>query len=243
MTAELKPIKLNEPNKKQGLPLMETLAVKESAGSWSEKDLSMQDLSDLLWAACGINRPKIKKYTNSSAMNTHEVDLFLFNPGHLQDRTGKGVFRLSSYLRSVDLSLPPFASKNRYTVQGSDLIYLILPGLIRIQVRIHAPHRQLVRVDLILIQQILGIGSDRGRNGGGEKVHHFHWRIQLGQHLPGLGGESELGQTGEIEAMIGTYADGVDQQDDPAEKGYLHRGAQTKTTAPAHQGSFDPFEI
>lgn len=77
-TQELKPIKLNEPNKQRGLPLMEALSVKASAREWSERELSLQDLSDLVWAANGINRPEEKKYTASSAMNAHDVDLYLF---------------------------------------------------------------------------------------------------------------------------------------------------------------------
>jgi hypothetical protein len=78
LAGELKTIKLNEPNKKRGLPFMETLSVKASAMEWSDKDLSLQDLSDLLWAANGINRPDVKKYTASSAQNAHDVDLYLF---------------------------------------------------------------------------------------------------------------------------------------------------------------------
>jgi nitroreductase len=73
-----KTIKLNAPNLKRGLPLMETLSVKASADKWSDRDLSLQDLSDLLWAANGINRRDVKKYTASSAMNAHDVDIYLF---------------------------------------------------------------------------------------------------------------------------------------------------------------------
>jgi hypothetical protein len=78
LAAELQTIKLNEPNKKRGLPFMETLSVKASAHEWSDRELSLQDLSDLLWAANGINRPEVKKYTASSAQNAHDVDLYLF---------------------------------------------------------------------------------------------------------------------------------------------------------------------
>ena len=74
---ELKVIKLNEPNKKRGLPVMEALSVRASVRDWSEKDLSLQDLSDLLWAANGINRPD-KKRTASSAMNAQDVDVYVF---------------------------------------------------------------------------------------------------------------------------------------------------------------------
>ncbi|MEN6310953.1 MAG: nitroreductase family protein [Acidobacteriota bacterium] len=75
---ELKPIQLNEPNKTRGLPLMQALSVRASARDWSEKDLSLQDLSDLLWAANGINRPDSKKRTASSAMNAQDVAIYVF---------------------------------------------------------------------------------------------------------------------------------------------------------------------
>jgi hypothetical protein len=74
----LKTLQLNEPDKKRGLPFMETLSVKASAQEWSDKELNLQDLSDLMWAANGINRPESKKYTASSALNAHDVDLYLF---------------------------------------------------------------------------------------------------------------------------------------------------------------------
>ncbi len=85
MAAELQAIKLNEPNKKRGLPFMETLSVKASARAWSEKKLSLQDLSDLLWAANGINRPEEEKSTASSAMNARDIVVYVF--------MGEGVFR------------------------------------------------------------------------------------------------------------------------------------------------------
>ena len=52
---ELKVLTLDPPNKKRGLSVMEALSVRASATEWSEKELSWQDLSDLLWAANGID--------------------------------------------------------------------------------------------------------------------------------------------------------------------------------------------
>jgi nitroreductase len=75
---ELETIKLNEPNKKRGLPIMEAFSVRASIREWSERELSAQDLSDLLWAANGINRPDIKKKTAPSAMNAQDVDIYVF---------------------------------------------------------------------------------------------------------------------------------------------------------------------
>jgi nitroreductase len=76
---ELQVIKLNEPNKKRGLPVMEAFSLRASVRDWSDKALSLQDLSDLLWAANGINRPDSKKRTAPSAMNAQDVDIYVFN--------------------------------------------------------------------------------------------------------------------------------------------------------------------
>ncbi len=73
-----KTIKLNEPDKERGLPVMKALAVRASATEWTTQDLSAQDLSDLLWAANGINRPEIGKRTAPSAMNAQDVDIYVF---------------------------------------------------------------------------------------------------------------------------------------------------------------------
>ena len=71
-------ITLNPPDKTRGLPFMETLSVKASATEWSDRHLSLRDLSDLLWAANGLNRPEENKTTASSAMNAHDVDIYIF---------------------------------------------------------------------------------------------------------------------------------------------------------------------
>jgi len=75
---ELKPITLNPPDKERGLPFMQALTVRVSVREWSEEKLSLQDLSDLLWAANGVNRPDEGKRTASSAMNAQDIDLYVF---------------------------------------------------------------------------------------------------------------------------------------------------------------------
>ena len=74
---ELKTIKLNDPNKTRGVPVMQAFAQRASVHEWSEKDLSLQDLSDLLWAADGVNRPDGRR-TAPSAMNAQDVDIYAF---------------------------------------------------------------------------------------------------------------------------------------------------------------------
>jgi nitroreductase len=76
--AELQAIKLNPPDLKRGLPFMQTLAVRASAREFSEKELSLQDLSDLLWAADGMSRPAENKSTAPSAMNSHDIRIYVF---------------------------------------------------------------------------------------------------------------------------------------------------------------------
>lgn len=87
---DLKTIRLNEPNKKRGLPVMEALSVRASVREWSDKEVSLQDLSDLLWAANGINRPDSKKRTAASAQNAQDVDIYVFmkDGAYLYDAAG-----------------------------------------------------------------------------------------------------------------------------------------------------------
>jgi len=67
---------LPAPQKTGGLPLMETLAKRSTARAFDSKELSPQQLSSLLWAAFGINRPDGKR-TAPSARNYQETDIYV----------------------------------------------------------------------------------------------------------------------------------------------------------------------
>lgn len=73
----LSPIQLKAPEKKAGLSVMETLANRHSTREFSNKNLTLQELSNLLWAANGINRPEKRMRTAPSAMNAQEVDVYV----------------------------------------------------------------------------------------------------------------------------------------------------------------------
>ena len=77
---ELKAIHLPPPQTEIGKPLMQTLKLRQSSREFDSKALPIQELSNLLWAACGINRPESGKRTAPSAMNWQEVDLYIFLP-------------------------------------------------------------------------------------------------------------------------------------------------------------------
>ncbi len=56
---------------------MQVLKERQSKREFSAKALEPQVLSDLLWAAFGINRPEIDHRTAPSAMNSQEIDLYV----------------------------------------------------------------------------------------------------------------------------------------------------------------------
>ena len=74
---ELKPIKLLAPQMNAGRPLMQVLKERKSAREFSDKELPLQVLSNLLWAAWGINRPDSGKRTAPSAVNWQEIDVYV----------------------------------------------------------------------------------------------------------------------------------------------------------------------
>lgn len=69
-------IKLNSPNLNKNL--MQAFKERASAREFDTTKLSIQDLSDLLWAANGINRPESGKRTAPSAMNSQDIDIYVF---------------------------------------------------------------------------------------------------------------------------------------------------------------------
>lgn len=76
-------ITLPEPDRKGGKPLMQALNERQTTRSFTEDNLTQQQLSDMLWAAWGINRADLKKRTAPSAMNYQEIDLYVALPGGL----------------------------------------------------------------------------------------------------------------------------------------------------------------
>ena len=75
--AELSAIKLPPPNLNSGKSLMQSLQARKSSRDFSTKKIPVQILSNLLWAACGINRPESGKRTAPSAVNWQEIDIYV----------------------------------------------------------------------------------------------------------------------------------------------------------------------
>ncbi len=77
LAQELKPIHLLEPQMDGGRPLMQVLKDRSSSREFSNEKLPMQVLSDMLWAAFGVNRPESGKRTAPSANNRQEIDIYI----------------------------------------------------------------------------------------------------------------------------------------------------------------------
>lgn len=76
-------ISLPAPDKTGGKPLMQALNERQSTRTFTKDDLTQQQLSDLLWAGWGVNRPDLKKRTAPSARNVQEIDVYVVLPGGL----------------------------------------------------------------------------------------------------------------------------------------------------------------
>jgi nitroreductase len=73
---ELKPIALPQPQTDGGRPLMQVLKDRKSTRDFAPDKLPQQLLSNLLWAAFGVNRPDGRR-TAPSAMNWQEMDIYV----------------------------------------------------------------------------------------------------------------------------------------------------------------------
>lgn len=70
-------IKLKQPDLERRTAVMKALSDRQSIRTCSDKMLSPKDLSDLVWAANGINRPDSGKRTAPSAMNRQDVKVYV----------------------------------------------------------------------------------------------------------------------------------------------------------------------
>lgn len=70
-------LKLPAPQKTGGMPLMQALNERSSSRNFIDKDLTEQQLSNLLWAAFGMNREDIKKRTAPTSRNNQDIEIYL----------------------------------------------------------------------------------------------------------------------------------------------------------------------
>jgi SagB-type dehydrogenase family enzyme len=77
----LNQVPLPKPESDGGKPVMKALKQRKTIREISKKDLTFQMLSNLLWAACGVNRKEgpfgIPGRTSATASNSQEIDLYV----------------------------------------------------------------------------------------------------------------------------------------------------------------------
>ena len=113
---ESKNIALNPPGADRGHSIMKSLSLRASVNEYKPDDLALQDLSDLVWAANGINRPENGKRTAPSAMNSQDVDVYV-------------VMRSGAYLYNPQENLLEFVSAgdHRALVAGEQANFATAP--------------------------------------------------------------------------------------------------------------------
>ncbi len=82
LAEEQKPIQLIQPQMGSGNPFMQLLWKRMTSREFSEQPLPVEVLSNMLWAAFGINRPDGRR-TAPSAMNKQEIDIYAALPSGL----------------------------------------------------------------------------------------------------------------------------------------------------------------
>lgn len=70
-------IQLPAPRMEGGKPLLQALKERQSNRDFSDRVLTDQVLSEVLWAAFGINRPESGMRTAPSAHNTQNIDVYV----------------------------------------------------------------------------------------------------------------------------------------------------------------------
>lgn len=104
-------IELPAPQTDIGKPLMQVLKERQTSRQFAEKPLPQQTLSNLLWAAFGINRLDTGKRTAPSARNRQEIDIYL--------AMDEGVFRYDAHKHAL---VPVLAKDIRALTGGQTFV-------------------------------------------------------------------------------------------------------------------------
>ncbi len=125
----LRPGSLPPPRLEAGRPLMAVLKARQSRRDIRpDRPLATQQVSDLLWAACGVNRPESGKRTAPTASNWQEIELYAASAEGLFHYDAKG-HRLEQVLKE---DLRPAAAKQKFA-QAAPLILIYVADYARMR--------------------------------------------------------------------------------------------------------------
>lgn len=102
--------KLPAPNKERTATLMQALSDRQSIREYADTPIALQDLSDLLWAANGVNRPDGKR-TAPSAVNRQDIKVYVLDTegSWLYDHTEHALIKLNDgdFRQPIRENMPP----------------------------------------------------------------------------------------------------------------------------------------
>lgn len=126
-------IKLPPPEIEGGMSLMQALKERHSTREFASKPLPLQVLSNLLWAANGVNRPDSGRRTAPSAHDWREIDVYVATeegafrydpPTHALSRVAAGDLRyltgVQDYVSTAPLNLVYVADRDRMLEADAD---------------------------------------------------------------------------------------------------------------------------
>ncbi len=98
-------VSLPPPQIGEGMPVMQALAKRHTSRSFAEAEITPAQLSHILWAADGVNRPESGGRTNPAALGVHSVEVYVVTAGgislyqpnsHALQAVAEGDFRLTT---------------------------------------------------------------------------------------------------------------------------------------------------
>ena len=72
-------IQLPAPRTDIGVSVVQAMKDRKSSRTFAQTPVSQEDLSLILWAACGINRPDKKLLTTPTAINAQDISVYVCN--------------------------------------------------------------------------------------------------------------------------------------------------------------------
>ena len=119
---EMKPIQLPQPKLDQSKSLDYALKERKTTREYGGSNLSEQTLSNLLWAAFGINRPDSGRRTAPSAVNWQEIDVYIATTQgmYLYDPKGNALIPVVS----GDIRALTYTQVDRFKDAPLNLVYV-----------------------------------------------------------------------------------------------------------------------
>ena len=115
-------ISLPVPNKKVKMTLFDALQQRHSVRSYQSAPVGLPLLSQLLWAACGYNRPAQQMSTAPSALNTQDIDVYVVRAdgAYRFDRQANRLVRVST------ADLRPMVAGRQTAVASAPLMLVLV---------------------------------------------------------------------------------------------------------------------